>query len=79
VSCACGHATVAVPATRDEGLDLARVRRDLEPLLEQVVLDPSHWLGVFRCRECGGLWVEDCITSGQMDLFFFYPLRPLNV
>jgi hypothetical protein len=77
--CACGHATVGVPATREEALELCRGRRAFEGQLERVVVDSSHWVGVYRCRSCGCLWVEDCISSGQMDLFFVYPLRPLNV
>jgi hypothetical protein len=77
--CACGHSSVAVPATREAALELCRGRRALEEQLERVVLDASRYLGVYRCRSCGGLWVQDCISSGQMDLFFVYPLRPLNV
>lgn len=78
-ACACGYATVAVPTTRDEALELARRRPAQEELLEQIVLDSSRWLGIFRCRACGGLWVEDSLSTGPMDLLFVYPLRPLNV
>lgn len=75
----CGHAEASVPASREAALEAARHRRDLEDVLERIVLDSSRWLGVYRCRECGALWVEDSISSGQMDLFFVYPLRSLNV
>lgn len=72
MSCACGHDERRAPEARDEALELAG---HAEALLEVVARDNDRWLGVLRCRQCGGYWAEDSISSGHADLFFVYPIE----
>jgi hypothetical protein len=75
MDCACGHSQARVPETRDDGFEAARLTREREPRLEVVERANEKWMSVLRCRECGRYWAEDSISSGQMDLFFFYPIE----
>jgi uncharacterized protein YciI len=71
--CACGHDAIRVPESRAEAMELARRRRD--PAFERVAVDNAKWMSVYRCPVCGGHWAEDGLMSGQMDLFYLYPIE----
>lgn len=38
-----------------------------------VTRDKWKWKGLYRCRTCGRLWVEDGYMSGHATVFYLYP------
>jgi hypothetical protein len=44
----------------------------------EVAHSPDKWMWVFRCARCGALWAQACSTSGQMDLYYLFPVPPTD-
>jgi ketosteroid isomerase-like protein len=73
--CPCGHARHHPPETFDEARALVSHANSIRTALEEVLIDSGKWMSVLRCRLCGRLWAEDCLSSGMVDLFFVYPIE----
>jgi TDG/mug DNA glycosylase family protein len=73
--CPCEHDRRRAPGHRDEVSELATHRRITGALMEELGSDSGKWMRVLRCRRCGRYWAEDSLSSGQVDLFFVFPIE----
>ncbi|WP_155352406.1 hypothetical protein [Acrocarpospora macrocephala] len=76
--CPCGYDSRTQPITWEDGYALSLHYDKIRKFLDIVVRDNSRWLGVLRCTNCGRLWGEDAISSGQADFHYVYPIAATN-